>query len=113
MSTAYYKMAGISPYKARRVADLIRGLDVEDAEDLLENMSTPIAHAFLKLLRSAVANARHNDSLNTDELRLARVQVDKGPVFKRFRAKSRGRAGSFNRPTSHIRLEVLQPEEGE
>lgn len=103
-------MAGISPYKARRVADLIRGLEVEQAEDLLSNMTTPIAKTMLKLLHSAAANATNNDDLRLESLSLTEVEVNQGPVLKRFRAKSRGRAGSFNRPTSHIRITLEERE---
>ena len=106
MSKAYSKMVGISPYKARLVATLVRGMSVADAEGTLSNMSSPVARHVLKLLRSAVANAEHNESLRRDNLRLASIRVDQGTRLKRYKPRARGRAGAFNHPTSHITVQL-------
>ena len=106
MATARLKAIGHSAYKVRRVADLVRGRDLESAEGLLENTATPVAQALLKVVRSAAANAVHNDAQVRDGLTLTSIQVDDGPVLKRYRARSRGRASANNRRTAHVTVTV-------
>jgi len=106
MPTARLKMTGNSPYKMRRVADLVRGLEISEVEGVLKNMSTPLARKLYKLIMSAVANAEHNNALRRENLRLARITVDGGTWLKRYKPRARGRAGAFNRPTSHITVTV-------
>jgi large subunit ribosomal protein L22 len=100
-----------SPYKMRRVLDLVRGLPVEEAEVVLEHTQRRASGPILKCLRSAVANAEHNFALDRDELFVAEAYVDEGPTFKRFRPRARGRATRINKRTSHITIVVADDEE--
>ena len=106
MAVAKLKMAPHSPYKVARVAELIRGRDVVSVEYMLHTLKTPIAKIILNLIHSAAANAEHNDSLRRDDLTVKSVLVTQGPKLKRFKPRSRGSAGAFNRPTAHIQVEV-------
>ena len=105
-------MVGISPYKVRLIIDLVRGLPVEDAETRLQYLISPAAEVVLKLVRSAAANAEHNDLQNRSDLFISRITADGGPVLKRYQPRARGRAGSKNRPTSHILVEVNEAVNG-
>lgn len=98
----------IAPRKVRIVVDLIRGKSVGDALAILR--STPKAASPLveKVLNSAVANAEHNLEMSTDDLYIARVFVDQGPTFKRYRARARGMASRIKKKTSHITLVVAE-----
>jgi large subunit ribosomal protein L22 len=99
-------MVGLSPYKVRLVIDQVRGLPVDQAEKRLMFMTSPAAGIVLKTVRSAAANAENNDLLNRDGLKIVKITADQGPVVKRYQPKARGRAGSKNRPSSHILVEV-------
>jgi large subunit ribosomal protein L22 len=95
-----------SPYKVRRVLDLVRGLPVEEAEHVLRltnrAASTPIA----KTLKSAVANAEHNHALDAEDLVIAEAFADEGPTLRRFKPRARGRATRIDKRTSHITIVV-------
>ncbi|HJR92759.1 MAG TPA: 50S ribosomal protein L22 [Acidimicrobiia bacterium] len=97
-----------SPYKVRRVLDLIRGLPVEEAERVLEFTSRAAAEPIRKVLRSAVANAEHNHALDADELFVAEAFADEGPTLRRFRPRARGRATRIRKRTSHITVAVAE-----
>jgi len=105
---ARIKHARISAQKARLVADQIRGLEVEQAINLLVFSSKKGAGIVRKVLESAIANAEHNEGADVDELKVARVQVDEGPVMKRIRARAKGRAGRIFKRTSHISVTVAE-----
>ncbi len=100
------KGVGISAKKLRLVCDLVRGKDVATAVNTLRFTISPSATVVLKTLNSAVANAETNEFLSRDNLKISRITVDQGPRMKRFRPKSRGRAGAFNRPSCHLIVEV-------
>ncbi len=100
-----------SPYKVRRVLDLIRGLPVEQARDTLQFTNRRAAEAVAKVLNSAVANAEHNNALDVDMLYVAEAYAGEGPTLKRFRARARGRAGRIDKRTSHIVVGVAEREE--
>ena len=106
--TARLKNARISAQKVRLVADQVRGLPVEQAEQLLSFSNKKAAHIVKKVLLSAVANAEHNEGADIDELKVARIMVDEGPTMKRWRPRAQGRASRINKRTSHITL-VVQP----
>lgn len=95
-----------SPYKVRRVLDLVRGLPVEEAEHVLRLTPRAAADPIAKVLKSAVANAEHNHALDADELVVAEAFADEGPTLKRFRPRARGRASKINKRTSHITIVV-------
>ncbi len=95
-----------SPYKVRRVLDLVRGLPVEEAEQVLVHVNRRAAEPVIKVLRSAVANAEHNHSLDSGSLVVAEAFADEGPTLRRFRPRARGRATRVRKRTSHITIVV-------
>ena len=100
-----------SPYKVRRVLDLVRGLPVEDARNVLTLTNRRAAGTIKKVLDSAVANAEHNHALDGDELFVAEAYADEGPTLKRYRPRARGRATRIRKRTSHITIVVAEKEE--
>lgn len=95
-----------SPYKVRRVLDLVRGLPVEEAEHVLRLTPRSAADPIAKVLKSAVANAEHNHALDSEELVVSEAFADEGPTLKRYRPRARGRASKINKRTSHITIVV-------
>ncbi len=98
----------ISPRKARRVVDLIRGLPAGEALALLRFAPQAASEPVGKVLASAVANAEHNERLETDTLFVSQAYVDEGPTLKRFRPRAQGRAYRIRKRTSHITV-VVEP----
>ena len=109
--TAKLKYLRIAPRKLRLIADLIRGKNVLKARNELSFLIKRGAHPFLKLLESAVANAKNNFQLDEKDLYLAKVLVDEGPKLKRSRPRSRGQAFPIQKKTSHL-LIVLEERNG-
>ncbi|MBU1177219.1 MAG: 50S ribosomal protein L22 [Patescibacteria group bacterium] len=103
----------ISPRKVRLVTDLIRGLPVKQAEIQLKFLTKRSSIPILKLLNSAVANAKNNGSISKDNLFVSDVRVDVGPTLKRWRARAMGRASAIMKRTSHITLTLNQIKETE
>ena len=95
-----------SAYKAREVLDLIRGLPVARALEVLEMAERDIARVILKCLESAIANAEHNNSIPADELFVSACFADEGPTLKRWRPRARGRATRIRKRTCHITVIV-------
>ena len=106
MAVARTKNVGISDYKLRLVMDQIRGKMVNDAVPMLRYMTSPAAFEILKILKAAAANAENNDLQSPDDLKIVRITADKGTWTRRYRPKARGRVGAFDRPASHITIEV-------
>lgn len=105
----------VSPQKARRVVDLIRGKAATDAVTVLTFAPQSASEPVKKVLESAIANARvkaDRESVAFDErnLVITAAFVDEGPTMKRFRPRAQGRAGRINKRTSHITVVVTQPE---
>jgi large subunit ribosomal protein L22 len=98
----------ITPLKARRVVELVRGLPVDQAEATLSFAPQAAAETVLKVLRSAIANAETTEGLDTHDLVVSVAQVDEGPTMKRWRPRAQGRATRINKRTSHITI-VVQP----
>ncbi|GLW65613.1 50S ribosomal protein L22 [Actinomadura rubrobrunea] len=98
----------VTPRKARRVVDLIRGLPATEAQAVLRFAPQAASEPVGKVLASAIANAEHNFKLDTDTLVVSRAWVDEGPTLKRFRPRAQGRAYRINKRTSHITV-VLEP----
>ncbi|MBK9493827.1 MAG: 50S ribosomal protein L22 [Aquimonas sp.] len=96
----------ISAQKARLVADQVRGMPVARALDLLKFSDKKAAHLIYKVLWSATSNAENNDGADVDELKVASVFVDEGPVLKRFHARAKGRGARILKRTSHITVVV-------
>ena len=101
---AHLRFLRMSPRKVRLVADLIRGNSVTRASNSLSVLNKVAAAPLLKLLNSAVANAKHNFSLEAGTLKVARITVDGGPALKRWMPKAHGRATPVRERTSHINL---------
>ena len=110
-ATAKAKHIRQSPYKVRRVLDLVRGLPVDEARVVLEFTNRKAAGTIIKVLDSAVANAEHNFALDADELFVAEAYADEGPTLKRWRPRARGRATKIRKRTSHITIVVAETEE--
>jgi large subunit ribosomal protein L22 len=100
----------ITPMKARRVVDMVRGLPVDDALALLQFAPQAAAETVYKVLESAIANAETTEGLNAADLVVTVARVDEGPTMKRWRPRAQGRATRINKRTSHITL-VVQPKE--
>src|SRR6202044_4234810 len=101
--TAKLSYLRIAPRKTRSVADLIRGLSVNDAEAQLLVQRRRPSQALLKLLRSAVANAKNN-KLNADHLFVSEIRVDGGPMLKRSLPRARGSASPIQKKMSHVTI---------
>ena len=99
----HYRM---SATKARQVLDLIRGQDVDRAEEILRATPREAARVVSKLLASAVANARNNDGLDPEELYVSACYADEGNTLKRWRPRARGRATRIRKRTCHITVIV-------
>ncbi len=94
----------ISPRKVRYVADLVRGKPVEEALSILAFTTRKAANILSKLLKSAIANAGQDESIDVDTLYIKRVFVDEGPTMKRFRPRAMGRASRIKKRTSHVTI---------
>ncbi len=94
----------IAPRKVRLAAALIKGMSVEDAERELGSRVKRASDPLVKLLRSAVANAKHNFLVGSATMTIKDVRVNPGPVSKRFRSRAFGRAAPIRRRTSHVSL---------
>ncbi|MBU1227937.1 MAG: 50S ribosomal protein L22 [Actinobacteria bacterium] len=95
-----------SPFKVRRVLDLVRGLPVHEARNVLKFTDRRAADPISKTLESAVSNAAHNYALDPGELVVVAAFADEGPTLKRFRPRARGRATQILKRTSHITIVV-------
>jgi len=107
-TVAKLKYARISAQKARLVADQIRGMSVDQAINALTFSTKKGAKIIKKVLESAIANAEHNNGADIDELIVSRIHVDEGPIFKRFRARAKGRGNRILKRTSHITVAVQE-----
>ena len=96
----------MSPQKVRRVLDQIRGCSYREALIMLEFMPYRACDPVLKVLRSAVANAEHNQGLDRANLVISKATADGGPSLRRFRPRAQGRAYQIRKPTCHITIAV-------
>ncbi len=103
---AKLQYARISPQKMRLIADVIRGKSVDQALSTLAFMPKKGARMMKKILESAIANAEHNHGADIDELKVAAVQVNEAPTFRRYRARAKGRGTRIIKRNSHIIVEV-------
>ncbi len=100
----------ITPMKARRVVDMVRGRRVDEALALLQFAPQAASETVYKVLESAIANAETTEGLAVADLVVSVAMVDEGPTMKRWRPRAQGRATRINKRTSHITL-VVQPAE--
>ncbi len=99
-----------SPRKMRLVADAVRGKTVRNARAILKVLPKIATRPILKLLESAVANAKENQKITEVEmLRVAEVRVDGGTILKRSMPRARGSAFRINKRTSKITLVLSDP----
>ncbi len=96
--------ARVGAQKARLVADLVRGKNVDEALKTLTYLNKKTALLIKKLIESAVANADYKKSMNMDKLFIKSISVDQGPVLKRFRPRAQGRAFGVRKKLSHINV---------
>jgi large subunit ribosomal protein L22 len=114
-SIAKLKGIRVTPQKARRVIELVRGKHVEEALAILKFAPQGASEPVRKLVASAVANARvtadkENLPLNESELVIDKIFVDEGPTMKRFQPRAQGRAFQILKRTSHITVVLSTPE---
>ncbi len=103
----------VTPMKSRRVVDLIRGKSVPEAQALMRFAPQSASEPVLKVLNSAVANARfaadqHGTAFDEADLFVQEAFVDEGPTMKRFRPRAQGRASRINKRTSHITVVLAE-----
>mgnify|MGYP000670994617 CR=1 FL=1 len=103
-AVAKLKHIRITPMKARRVVNTIRGKQATEALAILKFAPQAASTPIYKLVASAVANAITNDNLDADELFVKACFADEGPTLKRFRPRAKGRAGRINKRTCHITI---------
>lgn len=103
---AQAKFVRVTPQKARRVVDLIRGMDASEAQTLLRFAPQAASEPIGKVLDSAIANATNNFNLDARTLVIKEAFVDEGPTMKRFRPRAQGRASQILKRTSHITVIV-------
>jgi large subunit ribosomal protein L22 len=96
----------VSPMKARRVINLVRGLPAKEALTVLQFAPQAASEPVYKVLASAIANAENNERLDPDSLLVAEAYVDEGPTLKRFRPRAQGRAYRIRKRTCHITVVV-------
>ncbi len=95
----------VSPTKIRKILDLVRGKQVPVALTILAHLNKPTKEKVVKVLESAVANAKQK-GLTEDQLVVSKIVADQGPVWKRFRAATFGRATEILKKTTHITVEL-------
>jgi large subunit ribosomal protein L22 len=100
------RYARMSPKKMREVARTIQGRKAPEAVDFLTLIPRKSAKLIAKTLKSAIANAEHNEGADIDTLKVTTVYVDKGPSLKRFTARAKGRGNRIEKQTCHITLTV-------
>ena len=100
------KFVRVTPMKARRVIDLIRGKDAADALNTLRFAPQSASEPVAKVLASAIANAENNLDLDPRTLVVSTAYADEGPTLKRVQPRAQGRAFRVRKRTSHITIEV-------
>ena len=105
---AIHKYAKTSAFKARLVADQIRGKKIEEALNILQFSNKKAAVLVGKVLNSAIANAEHNEGSDIDELVVSSAFIDEGSTMKRIRPRAKGRANRILKRTSHITIGVKE-----
>ena len=104
------KYVRISPRKVQIVCDLIRDKDVETAMAILMQTPKAASEPLVKLLKSAVANAENNFSMDREKLYVSEIFATSGPILKRMTPASKGRGYRINKRTSHVTLAVAEKE---
>ena len=105
---AVARQVRVSPMKARRVVDLVRGMPVDDALVALKFAPQAASDPVYKVLASAVANAQNSDNLRSEDLFVSQAFVDEGMTMRRIRARAKGSASRILKRSSHITV-VVEP----
>lgn len=100
----------VAPRKVRLVVNALKGLSANEAEAQLLFRSKRSSGAILKLLRSAIANAKNNHKLKPENLFVKNIQVNQGPMLKRFLPRAMGRATPLHKKMSHVVLTLGEKE---
>ncbi len=106
--TATLRYLHIAPRKVRLIANTLRGLPIHEAEAQLMLRSQRASEPLLKLLRSAIANAKTNAKMNPDALVVSAIRVDQGPILKRSLPRAMGRATPIHKIMSHITITLAE-----
>ena len=109
VSKAVLRYIRISPRKFRLIIPLVKGKKAEEAIAILMSVKKGASKYAIDLLRSAIANAKRVQGVDVSSLYISKLIADGGPMLKRFRAASMGRASSIRKRTSHITLELDVP----
>lgn len=109
-SKAILRHVRMSPVKVRRVANLVRGKSVDEAQRLLAASRQRAGGVLAKVIKSAAANAENNEQLDRESLYISEIQVNEGPTWKRYLPRARGRADRILKRTSHITVVVDERE---
>ena len=105
------KNTGISARKMRLIVDLVRGKSVNDALTILRFTPSPHARMVAKVVKTAASDAEKVYNLNTDDLKVVKIYADEATTLRRYRARSRGRASTIRRRSSHITVVVGDQED--
>lgn len=108
---AVAKYIRMSPYKVRRVIDVVRGKPVSEALSILKYMPQRAAGEVARTIKSAAANAENNFDMDPEDLVVKTIFADQGPVLKRFMPRARGRVDMIRKRTTHITVIVDDGEE--
>ncbi len=108
---AVAKNIGISPRKVRPVIELVQGMRIDEALDLLKFTPTPTARAVAKVVKSAAANAENNAQLTPADLKIVKIFADEARTLKRYRPGTRGRVNPILKRSSHITVIVAEEEQ--
>ena len=102
----------ISPSKMRQVANVVRGMGINEALDTLKHMNKKAADTIYKVVYSALSNATHlaseEDPIDADKLFVETIYADEGPTMKRIRARAKGRASRILKRSSHVSVTVAE-----
>jgi len=106
VAKAQLRFIRVSPQRARLLIPLIKGRQVDTALQILKNINKKSNLFFIRLVTSAVANAKHKGFVESSDLYISRLLVNEGPALKRHRAASFGRAMLIRKRTSHLMVEL-------
>lgn len=109
-SFAIARHVRMSPTKVRRVVDIVRGLDVNEALDILKFAPQAASEPVYKAVASAAANAEQTENLRADNLYISQVFVDEGMTMRRIRPRAKGSASRILKRSSHITV-IVEPQE--
>lgn len=105
---AHLRRLRIAPRKSRMVTEMVKGMPVGEAQAQLLMTPKKASDHVLKLLKSAMANAKNNHSMDLSKLFISEIRVDEGPTYKRWMPRAYGRATPIHKKTSHIHIKLAE-----